>query len=275
MKPGIYHSLSNADYHASEGVSNSGLNLVAACPALYYALCLDHDRPQQKERAGQLEGNLAHCAILEPHEFSNRYIVCDANGNTKAFKSFASTNKDREIIKKAQYDVAWRQAESVFKLGDVAECLTSGNAEVSAYWIDDETDALCKCRPDFVHRTASGDVILFDVKTFSSADPQEFSRQAARKGYFRQAAMYSEGYAEADGVNVLAFLFIVVATEWPYFASIIELDERALELGREQWHNNLRIYAECKATNMWPGYGSNIETVSLPSWVFRDSTLEY
>lgn len=273
VQSGVYPGLSIEAYHASPGISNSGLAKVDRSPAHYYAWSIDPNRPPEPERAGQLEGSLLHCALLEPEEFDKRYVVGPTcNRSTKLWKEWKEHNtKDGRIaIQGDQKDTAFLQAASARAIPDVAAAVTKGDREVSAYWNDPETGVLCRCRPDYVHESARG-VVLLDAKTYSSADPWEFARQAARKGYHRQAAYYSDGYAIASGRPVLAFIFVVVETEWPYAVSAVMLDEASLAAGRALYRRNLNTYAECLKNNQWPSYSSAIELVSLPHYALEEA----
>lgn len=277
-------------YHGGPGISKTGLDHVARSPATFYALHLDPARPPEKERAGQLEGQLAHCAILEPAEFDKRYAVLPADApdrpteamlnaknpsessiaRQKWWADWNSKNQGRVIVTHDQRETALRQAESVRRLPDVAEALAAGRPEVSAYWIDPETGVLCRCRPDWVHPAGDNGVILLDVKTYSDASPAEFARQIARKRYHVQDAFYSDGFARASGLEVLAFVFVAVETEWPYAASAVMLDVPGRDVGRIQYRRDLDVYARCLASNEWPGYGAAIHQVSLPAWASKD-----
>ena len=276
VEPGIYHGLSNDDYHASAGISKSGLDLVAKAPAHYYAKYMDPNRPaESKQTAAQLDGELAHCAILEPTEFSKRFVVGpNVSRATKAWKDFADAHAGQTAIKPDQYAAAWAQAASVNRLPEVAAALKVGKPEVSAYWIDPETGMLCKCRPDFVHEVGDAGVILVDVKTCGDARPSEFARQIARMRYHVQNAFYGDGYAIASGRPVLGFLFASVEMEYPHAASAIMLDEDSIEQGRKDYRRALDTYANCKIGGEWPGYGSEVHLTRLPGWAFDDEEIE-
>lgn len=259
-------------YHRGPGISKTGLDHVARSPALFYALHLDPARPAEKERAGQLEGQLAHCAILEPAEFDKRYVVGpDVSRATKAWKEWeASLPAGVIAIKPDQRETALRQAESVRRLPDVAEALAAGRPEVSAYWIDPDTGVLCRCRPDWVHPAGESGVVLLDVKTFSDASPAEFARQIARKRYHVQDAFYSDGFGRAAGVDVLGFVFVAVETEWPFAASAVMLDEPGKRQGAIDMRRDLTTYAACLKANDWPGHGAAIHQVSMPAWALTN-----
>lgn len=268
--PNIYQGMANDAYHASPGISNSGLSDVLQSPWHYYARHLDPLRPIQTEKAGQLEGTLAHCAILEPDELDKRYAVGPTvNRNTKVWKEFVAAHPDQICIQEEQYATACRQRDAVWALPDIAAALSNGKSEVSAFWNDPETGVLCRCRPDFVHEASAG-VVLIDVKTYSDASPAEFSRQIARKGYYRQDAFYSDGYALASGRKVLAFLFVAVEMPWPNAASAVMLDADSIQAGRTMYRRALDTYAECLAKNEWPSYSTAIDLVSLPAYVTGD-----
>ena len=276
MKPGIYHGVTNETYHASPGISKSGLDLVAKSPLHFYAKYLDPNRPPATPQTpAQLDGELAHCAILESSEFSKRFVVGpDVSRATKEWKAFAEAHQGVTIIKPDQNTRAWAQAKSVKSIPDISSALAVGMPEVSAYWIDEETGVLCKCRPDFVQDCGDAGVILVDVKTCGDARPYEFARMIAKHRYHVQAAWYSDGYAKASGRKVLGFLFASVEMSYPHVASAIMLDEKSVEQGRVECRRDLDLYAECKTSGEWPGIGKEVHVVSLPSWAFDDEDFD-
>lgn len=261
------HSLTIEEYHSMAAISKSGLDSIDLSPAIYYSRHLDPNRPPRGAKQGQLEGNLAHTAILERDQFDKRYVMGPTlNRNTKAWKEFVEANSDRVAIQQDQYDTAMHQALSVETLPEMGATFESGKPEVSAFWRDAETGVECRCRPDWVHDVDDESVILLDVKTYSIASSHEFRKQVARKRYDVQAAFYSDGYAQASGKRVLGFVFIAVETEWPHAANAFVLDPDSLESGRQKYLRNLRTYAQCKRTNTWPGYSTGIEVITLPQW---------
>lgn len=266
---GIIRELDGDAYRAHGGLSYSGLKLFARSPAHYFAWMRDERRPII-ERAGQLEGSLAHCATLEPGEYPFRYAVGpDVSRATKEWKEFAARHPGHVCIKPAQHVAAMAQAASIRSHPEIAKLLGHGDAEVSAFWTDPETGVYCQCRPDFAHPVgiagASG-AILLDVKTYSDASPAEFARQVARKRYHWQAAWYSDGYAIAAGVPVVGFVFVAVETEWPYAACAVMLDEDSLDVARRELRPLVRAYADANASGEWPGYPAQIEQIALPAW---------
>lgn len=268
---GLVPGLDIDAYHQGPGISKSGLDDMDASPFIFHARHLDPQRPPHQAKAGQLEGQLAHCAVLEPDEFDKRYAVGpDVSRSTKVWKAFEDINPGRVCIKPDQHAAAWRQADSIRRLPEVAEALARGAAEVSAYWDDPTTGALCRCRPDWHHPCGQNQVVLLDVKTYSDASPGEFRRQVARKRYHVQDAFYSDGFSIASGLEVLAFIFVAVETEWPYAANALLLDEQARAQGRRDYRRNLDTYAECLRTGVWPGYGNAIHVINLPNWAITE-----
>ncbi len=268
MEPGIHRDIPIDVYHASPGISKTGLDRINRSPAYFYAMALDPKRPPEKARGGQLEGTLAHCAVLEPDEFDRRYVVGpDVTRSTKVWKEFEASLPNGVVgIKPDQREVAMRQRESVLALPDVREALAVGHAETSAAWIDPDTGVLCRCRPDFTHPVGESGVILIDLKTYSDASPDEFARQAARKRYEVQDAFYSDGYAHASGKDVLAFIFVAVETEYPFTASAVMFDDISKQSGRAKYQSNLQTYAQCQQSGEWPGPGTGIKLITLPTW---------
>lgn len=290
----IIEGLDINEYHSYHDISKSGLDLLAQSPAIYYARVLDSNRPPRREKAGQLEGHLAHCAILEPEEFGNRYVVPPANAPRKPTEAqwaakkpsedsmtamawwteYNAENAGKRVITADQYEVALRQADSMRALPEIQKYLSRGKAEVSAFWRDPFTGVECRCRPDFVHPTSASSVVLVDVKTFSSAAAEEFRRQCARKKYHVQDTFYSEGFSIAARVTVEKFVFVAVETEYPYAAASYTLRAESREQGYLEWRGLLDVYEECLRTNKWPGYADKTVEIDLPPYAFTSQEVD-
>lgn len=143
--------------------------------------------------------------------------------------------------------------------------------------------------------------IIGDLKTTEDASPEGFAKSIANWRYDVQHAYYmdgtrlaleqgkcnppQEGKAElsvywTDPVTgVLCrcrpdfwrgypkhFAFIAVEKKPPYAVGVYVLDSEGVEIGRAQYQHDLRVYAECVRTGVWPGYGDKIQTISLPGW---------
>lgn len=266
-EPGIVLGLPIEQYHADPALSNSGLRDFQRSPLHYYALHLDPARPPEEPKAGQLAGAMAHCAILEPAQFPRRYVIGpEGRRNTKAWDAFEATLAAGQTgVKADEYHAAFAQAHSVRRHPEVAKLLASGRSEVSAFWRDDATGVMCRCRPDWVHSTPHG-VILVDCKTVGDASATEFARQIARKNYHCQDPWYWDGYEQASGIEVLGFVFVGVETAYPYACSVVMIDSAARDKGRQINRELLDRFAECQRTDRWPGYSDGVEVVELPRW---------
>lgn len=280
MHPGVHHGLSNADYHASPGLSATQLRRLLRSP-FHFAGTLGQQfgavYPQDEDTNPSLfNGTLTHCALLEPGEFHKRYVIGPTvSKNSLVWRDFVAvaTERGQQVITMQEQDKAFAQARSLAALPEVAELLRDGAPEVSAWWMDedDETPAgepvLCRCRPDWVASVAHGaGVVLLDVKTTKDASPAAFGASVARYGYHVQQAHYLRGYRKASGLEVHGFVFAVVESEYPHAAMAYMLDDEAAAEGVRRRRQAMARYRECRRTNHWPAYGVGIQTVSLPRW---------
>ena len=72
MNPGIYENISNEDYHGGEGISKSGLDLIAKSPAHYKAV-IDGITVREPTKAQSL-GTAFHELLLEPELFWSKHV---------------------------------------------------------------------------------------------------------------------------------------------------------------------------------------------------------
>ncbi|WP_105462303.1 exodeoxyribonuclease VIII [Escherichia coli] len=262
---GIYYGISNENYHAGPGVSKSQLDDIADTPALYL---WRKNAPVDTTKTKTLDlGTAFHCRVLEPEEFSNRFIVAPefnrrTNAGKEEEKAFlmecASTGKTVITAKEGRKIELMYQSVMALPLGQwLVE--SAGHAESSIYWEDPETGILCRCRPDKIIPEFHW---IMDVKT--TADIQRFKTAYYDYRYHVQDAFYSDGYEAQFGVQP-TFVFLVASTTVEcgrYPVEIFMMGEEAKLAGQQEYHRNLRTLADCLNTDEWPA----IKTLSLPRW---------
>ncbi|EHK2668894.1 exodeoxyribonuclease VIII [Escherichia coli] len=265
IEPGIYYGISNENYHAGPGVSKSQLDDIADTPALYL---WRKNAPVDTTKTKTLDlGTAFHCRVLEPEEFSNRFIVAPefnrrTNAGKEEEKAFlmecASTGKTVITAEEGRKIELMYQRVMALPLGQwLVE--SAGHAESSIYWEDPETGILCRCRPDKIIPEFHW---IMDVKT--TADIQRFKTAYYDYRYHVQDAFYSDGYEAQFGV-LPTFVFLVASTTIEcgrYPVEIFMMGEEAKLAGQQEYHRNLRTLADCLNTDEWPA----IKTLSLPRW---------
>ena len=265
IEPGIYYGISNENYHVGPGVSKSQLDDIADTPALYL---WRKNAPVDNTKTKTLDlGTAFHCRVLEPEEFSNRFIVAPefnrrTNAGKEEEKAFlmecASTGKTVITAEEGLKIELMYQSVMALPLGQwLVE--SAGHAESSIYWEDPETGILCRCRPDKIIPEFHW---IMDVKT--TADIQRFKTAYYDYRYHVQDAFYSDGYEAQFGVQP-TFVFLVASTTIEcgrYPIEIFMMGEEAKLAGQLEYHRNLRTLADCLNTNEWPA----IKTLSLPRW---------
>ncbi|MGM8254239.1 exodeoxyribonuclease VIII [Escherichia coli] len=265
IEPGIYYGISNENYHAGPGVSKSQLDDIADTPALYL---WRKNAPVDTTKTKTLDlGTAFHCRVLEPEEFSNRFIVAPefnrrTNAGKEEEKTFlmecASTGKTVITAEEGRKIELMYQSVMALPLGQwLVE--SAGHAESSIYWEDPETGILCRCRPDKIIPEFHW---IMDVKT--TADIQRFKTAYYDYRYHVQDAFYSDGYEAQFGVQP-TFVFLVASTTVEcgrYPVEIFMMGEEAKLAGQQEYHRNLRTLADCLNTDEWPA----IKTLSLPRW---------
>ncbi|EIG2241359.1 exodeoxyribonuclease VIII, partial [Escherichia coli] len=211
IEPGIYYGISNENYHAGPGVSKSQLDDIADTPALYL---WRKNAPVDTTKTKTLDlGTAFHCRVLEPEEFSNRFIVAPefnrrTNAGKEEEKAFlmecASTGKTVITAEEGRKIELMYQRVMALPLGQwLVE--SAGHAESSIYWEDPETGILCRCRPDKIIPEFHW---IMDVKT--TADIQRFKTAYYDYRYHVQDAFYSDGYEAQFGV-LPTFVFLVAS----------------------------------------------------------------
>lgn len=262
MKTGYYKNISNADYHASEGISKSGLDLIHKSPASYL---WSKNAPYDEGNRKALDiGTAFHCLILEPDTFNDRFAISPENAprNTKrgreAWAEFETQLNDRTPITKEDYKKLFLMRDSALAHPHIKWLIeASGEVEASIYWNEETTGELAKCRPD---KLLINNSCLVDIKTTS--DLNRIDKSFIDYRYHVQDAWYSAGYKAHFYEPLSRFLFVVVSTVLNcgrYPVRIFELPIDAKEQGERDYLEDIKTYSECKRTGNWCG----IETLNL------------
>jgi exodeoxyribonuclease VIII len=266
-------TLTNAEYHARPEVSKSGLDMVRRSPLHFWNRYLNPDRIIEPPTAAMTIGSALHTRVLEPHLFDDEYAVaphCDRR--TKEGKmiwaDFEQEAAGKTLLKAEDALQITAMADSLRRHPAARVLLNkAGKAEQSYFWTDDETGEKCKCRPDF---HTDDRRIIVDVKTTEDASPGKFLRSSVLQWrYHVQAAFYMQGVPEAE-----LFLFAVVEKKPPFAAAVYTLPTKLVERGLEDARADLRCIAECRAADRWPGYGDEVQELSLPKWLEDDRAVD-
>lgn len=273
----------NEDYHQTPAISKSGLwTLYTRSPA--------HYRYGKKSTTKSMSfGTVAHTAILEPEKFELNYLPIPDDAPRKPTQAQWSAKRPsedsiqamewwtefnqslgtREALSQEDYDNAQAMRDALHTHSAFRRLITGSHIEQSAFWTDEETGELCRVRPDLVNPSLR---IMGDLK--STHDPRlwQWEQTVLKYGYHVQEPMYMEGWQQAGGCPIDAFLFIAVEPEPPYEYQLYEIDPSASAEGYAIYRKALLQYHECMKTGIWPGYSRDVKKSMLPRYGYRETT---
>lgn len=268
---------SNAEYHAdTKSISHSALEVFRESPELYYGRYLDGRWPYPRSAAMDL-GTVVHTVLLEgkPLDDVASMIPCfalskDGEKRGKCWTDFKAEHEGEILLKQDEWHAVNFMVQAVREHPRAKAILDMpGEREYSIVWEDKPTGLLLKCRVDIY--TAA---IIGDLKTSRDVRPKNFASAVANMGYHRQVAMYQDGVEALTG-DKLPFVFITVRNSPPYTCEVFDLDESAVELGRQQNRKLLEGLAECRDSGDWHSdTWGDITTLSLPGWARDDANWE-
>ena len=276
----IIEGMSQADYRAAEGVSQSTLKAFgdAATP-------LHFKNAKPKKATPDMEfGTVCHAAILEPEKLHSSYylkpkeypskekgkpdVMKPWSGNAKWCQEWVENHKDRPVMTHDDMALIPKIRDSVLQLSEFATALESGKTEVSFFKRDEEAGLMLKCRCDLIATDSAGGSWIFDPKKVQSgrATPEAFAASIADYGYYIQAASYLWITGSSN------FVFVPFDDDGTS-ACQFRPDAEMLDLGFKEWRRLLKAYAHCVKENHWPGYPRGIQTISLPQYLKKKLTM--
>ena len=268
----------NEQYHANDAISHSKLELFRRRPISYYRRFIAKTvaRPEPTE-AFRL-GSAAHCAVLEPTTFWDRYALRPEgiDRRTKdgkiAFAEFESANAGKTIITQEENNAVCEMVVAARLHPLASELLAAGQPELS--WRVEPTGGMAlQCRTDWFNpagcELSSGRPYIADLKTVESLDAdafRNFERACFNFGYHRQSGFYLPLITEILGSPVFDFFFVAVEKCEPYGVAVYRLSDAATARGHDETIGDLIRLQSCIKSEQWPNLPNELREIGLPKW---------
>jgi PDDEXK-like uncharacterized protein DUF3799 len=269
-EPGVYDIPADV-YHADpvEGgsLSSSGARaLLATCPARFR---WEQQYPPAPTDAMEI-GTAAHKMVLG---VGPEIVTVEANDwRTKAAQQQRHEARARDAVALLEDDVARvEEMAAALRRHRLACALLNpdrGRPEQAIFWIDEETGVWRRALVDWLPNVGTGRPVVVDYKTTVSADREAIRKSVDTYGYHQQAAWYLDGVHALGLADDAGFLFIFQEKEPPYLITVAQLDQTAMEVGRDLNRRALEMYRDCRDADIWPGHSDDMEIqeISLPPW---------
>lgn len=271
-EPGIYEDVDEGDYHADlDSLSSSAARELLEVSPAEWLYARQHPRTTVAEH--YLLGSAVHTLVLG--EGAPIVEVAADDWRTAKARKRKSTAIAQGKIPLLTEDVltAEDMAQAVYDHPVAGQLFSTGRPEVSAYARDEQTGEMLRARADWIHTAPTGRRAGVDLKTADSANPVRFAKEVAKFGYFCQQPWYQDVF-EIAGEPLDAFLFVVVSKVRPHLVSVMEIRREAVELGRIRNRRAIDLWARCRATGLWPAYGSDIHQIDLPRWTYAQEAYQ-
>lgn len=267
-EPGLYRDVPDHEYHADrDSLSSSGARtIVFRSPAQFR-----YEQLHGGERKAEYDaGHAAHFYVLgkgAPLEILD-YRSWRSDAAEKA-KDRAYAGGRVPLLRKD--DETARAMAKVCLNHELAGALfAEGEAELSGWWIDEETGARLRLRTDWT-TSINGRLVVVDYKTSKNAGRTAFGKSAGEYGYYLQQPFYVDGLEALDIDDDPDFVFVTQCKTPPYEVTVVRLDAEDVARGRELNRKAIRTYAECVASGRWPDGSDRIHPVSVPTYIrYRD-----
>ncbi|QIK82427.1 PD-(D/E)XK nuclease-like domain-containing protein [Sanguibacter sp. HDW7] len=264
LTPQIVYDMDETTYHARPELSSTGVRRLLDSPARF-----QWDMTHRVESVAYDVGHATHSRILGVGspiiDIPDEHLTPSGNVSTKAATvAWLAEQRDAGLVPIGAADRALidGMAEAVLAHPAARALLERpGQPEVSAFATDPETGVALRARFDRLC-----DDVAIDVKTTAgSAGPIGFAREAARYGYPIQEAHYADVLERITGERH-PMAFVVVEKRRPHLVAVHYFDEITRMTARDLTARARQTYAECIATDAWPGYSGEPYTTQVPGW---------
>jgi hypothetical protein len=261
LAPGIYPSVSFADYLAWDRYGSSDLRAFRAGPPAMVPYRREH-RDEQTDATRF--GTACHAAILTPHLYRAQYVTKPDGMSfaTKEGKAWREENgRGREILSFHDGVCVQGVAEAF-----MAAPILLVNAEASLAW-DDASGLPCKGRPDWHF-----DNTVYDLKVSVHAAKglAVLTYRAYAEGWMHQLAHNRAGLNEV-GVACDHGRLVVIAPKPPHLLWLLEVKDAALDILEMENERTRAEMAVCHRAGFWPGTPREWIKVEPPQYAVAET----
>lgn len=251
-------SLSNEQYHCAEGISKSGLDLIARSPAHY------RFSAKREPTSAMSLGSATHAAILEPDVYAEQYVVLrDApDRRSSVYKEAVKQRGAEYVLLGKEADQIAGMQEAVRSNPHAMALLADGLAEQSLFTRDPVTGVIVRVRYDWM--TAAGQPV--DLKTTQDASDEAFGKSIMNYRYHVQDVLYCDAWEWAFGEQPPQMLFLAVESDMPHCTAIHRIPHDFRQYARKLYRADLNRYADCLISGEWPGLPQDAHTTQMPGW---------
>lgn len=143
-----------------------------------------------------------------------------------------------------------------------------GQPEVMAAWID-KVGGWSRILIDWLET----DLTIWDVKTTDvPLSLENLGRHMSGMGYEWQDGLYKRGLVNLfpELAGRVRFNFLFVETKPPHAILPVRLPNDAIAKGAANVESAMKKWAACKASDNWPAFSGDIQTVDYPPWAIAD-----
>jgi hypothetical protein len=244
-------------YDSIEALNYSGSKELLKSPAHFR---LYATTPREETKALRL-GSYVHALVLEPASVAEKFAVapvCDrrTKDGKAAYEAFTSGIKPGTTVLSAD------ESDEGLKIAAAAQgCIDRHGFKFKATELMFTTlflDAQLKVAIDAIGE----DGYLYDLKTCEDASPAGFLKAVRAYRYNLQANFYKAAYVAGFKEHIQGFRFICVEKETLQTA-VYELGPNLMAYGYTDFIKAVDLYKSCLASNDWPGYPQDIQTLDL------------
>lgn len=264
---GVY-TMTDEQYHADPvpggSLSSTGARAILDSPARFR-----YDRDHRRGSKAFDVGHAVHAKVLgigatyttPPDEHLTPGGKLSTRAETRAWVE-AQAAAGVILLTAAELAVVDGMAEAVLAHPLAATLLEQdGQREASVFAPDPDTGVWVRARFDHL---ADKPVDL--KSSASSAGPRGFASTAAAYGYPVQDAHYRDALKWATGVAVPPMRFVVVEKRPPHLVAVHVFDDVTRIAAADLARQARQTYAECTATNTWPGHSDDLIETQMPPW---------
>ena len=253
-----------SEYNKIPAVNFSLLKLYLKSPA-HFKWAWDNPQEDADATKAMIIGKAIHTLILEPKEFTKRFVTLDESQRPEPTKNYQNTanrewksfmlnyyvNQGMHCLALEDYQMICSMGAQVVNNKSAKALLAECEFEEMIEWTDSDTGVKCKARLDFSNKKKR---IVGDLKSMEDASPYALPGFMAKWGTHVQLAFYSDGLSVIHGEPYNTQFLIATEKQAPYCCQSYYLDENAVEQGRLIYKGLLKMHKMCVEKNEWPGY---------------------